>query len=263
VKLVIIGCGKSKIWDKHSEVGPQKAEDVYTSSNAKVKRKYARSQGCDWMILSGKYGFIRPDFVIPGTYDVTFNDPRTHPISVLELKGQAERQGLDRYDEITAVGGPEYIEKTREAFAGMSVRIDAPFEGHPMGQQMQMMCQEMQERDPVQRGEPSAVTRRSTVSWDRAETNTQAPGTVNADTFRRALRAIFDEAKGSFVDVTSGELHGLVGGYPGKNHKMPVCCDVMRKAMQPGDSVLTSPPKGKGATLTIRYLLPRKNSPAA
>ncbi|RIE06793.1 DUF6884 domain-containing protein [Candidatus Cryosericum terrychapinii] len=117
MRLVIIGCGKSKIWGKkHAEAGPHKAEDVYTSSYATVKRKYAQSQGCDGMILSAKYGFIRPDFIIPNAYNVTFDDPSTCPISVPELKQQVQEQGLGRYDEITVVGGSKYIERTREAF---------------------------------------------------------------------------------------------------------------------------------------------------
>jgi 5-methylcytosine-specific restriction protein A len=48
-----------------------------------------------------------------------------------------------------------------------------------------------------------------------------------------------------------------VGGYPGENHRMPVCCEVMRSTMAPGDQVVETPPSGKGAALTIRYRLPR------
>lgn len=59
------------------------------------------------------------------------------------------------------------------------------------------------------------------------------------------------------VDVNAGKLHRLVGGYPGPGHRMPVCCDVMRQAMAPGDEVVAQPPQGKGPRLTIRYRLPR------
>jgi hypothetical protein len=256
MRLIIIGCGKSKIWDKHPGAGPQKAEDVYTSSYAKVKRKYARSRGCDWMILSAKYGFIRPNFVIPSTYNVTFDDLSTCPISVLELRQQVKGQGLGRYDEITVVGGSKYIERTREAFQGMRVKIDTPFAGYPIGQQMHMMCEQMCEGDLAQRGEPGDATRRNAVSRDRGATDAH-PVTVNAQTFRNALQSVFNESQGKFVDVTSGELYRMVGGHTGRDYRMATCCNVMRKAMQPGDIVLNSPPKGRGATLTIRYVLPR------
>jgi phage tail protein X len=147
MRLVIIGCGKSKIWDKHHDIGPQKAEDIYTSGFAAAKRKYAQSQGCDWMILSAKYGFIRSDFIIPETYNVTFKDTSTHPISLPELKKQVEEQELGRYDEIAIVGGAEYIKATRAAFSGTRIRVDAPFERHRMGDQMHMMLEETRKRN--------------------------------------------------------------------------------------------------------------------
>ena len=66
------------------------------------------------------------------------------------------------------------------------------------------------------------------------------------------------EARGApYVDINSGQLHRKVGGYPGNNHRMPVCCEVMYAEMKDGDEVLDAPPKGKGASLTIRYQLPR------
>jgi hypothetical protein len=61
-----------------------------------------------------------------------------------------------------------------------------------------------------------------------------------------------------FVDIDAGQLHRRVGGYPDpKKHRMPICCRVMREEMQEGDVVLGEPPKGAGASLTIRYHLPR------
>lgn len=71
------------------------------------------------------------------------------------------------------------------------------------------------------------------------------------------LLALAEQEGNLFVDVKAGELHRRVGGYPGHNHRMPTCCDVMRGAMVAGDTVLYAPPKGKGATLEIRYRLPR------
>jgi len=209
------------------------------------------------MILSAKYGFIRPDFVIPGNYNVTFAKPSTHPISVQELKRQVEDQGLRRYDEITALGGGDYVDRVRESFFSTHARIQAPFAGYTMGQQMHMINETMREEESGQQGERDVASPQRAVARDRVRTDVQPSSTVNAETFRKALRLIFSESKASFVDVTSGELHRLVGGYPGKHHNLPTCCDVMTQAMQSSDRVLTSPPKGRGATLTIRYILPR------
>ena len=83
---------------------------------------------------------------------------------------------------------------------------------------------------------------------------------MTADDFRVALNRILGDAQRrghKFADITSGNLHREVGGYPGPDHRMPVCCEVMRASMRPADQVLAAPPKGKGASLTIRYVLPR------
>ena len=83
---------------------------------------------------------------------------------------------------------------------------------------------------------------------------------VTSADFRSELRAQLAHAEGRgapYVDVNSGELHRKVGGYPGNNHSMPVCCEVMYAEMSSDDEVVNAPPKGKGASLTIRYRLPR------
>ena len=82
--------------------------------------------------------------------------------------------------------------------------------------------------------------------------------------FRAALKKIFAEATKdgkSSVSVNSGILHRQVGGYPGPSHRMPICCEVMYQEMGSRDKIKASPPKGKGASLTIRYDLPRGGKP--
>jgi hypothetical protein len=73
------------------------------------------------MILSPKYGFMRPDFVILGNYDVTFESPDA--ISVRELKRQVERQGLGNYANVTVLGGRVYVETVRDAFSNTGVQM--------------------------------------------------------------------------------------------------------------------------------------------
>lgn len=80
----------------------------------------------------------------------------------------------------------------------------------------------------------------------------------NAKTFRKELARILETAEGlglSAVELRAGGLHRRVGGYPGADHRMPVCCSVMRDAMRTGDAVVAEPEKGAGASLTIRYSL--------
>lgn len=96
------------------------------------------------------------------------------------------------------------------------------------------------------------------VSHHGSTADVRPTAAINIDTFRSALRKKFSESGGDSVVVTSRELHVLVGGYPSRNHRMPTCCRAMREAKQSGDEEIDGPQKGNGATLTIRYLLPRK-----
>lgn len=80
------------------------------------------------------------------------------------------------------------------------------------------------------------------------------------EAFRAELDARIRRAEAAqmtFIEIVSGELHRAVGGYPGPDHRMPMCCAVMRAAMRGGDHILHAPPSGQGATLRIRYQLPR------
>ena len=81
-----------------------------------------------------------------------------------------------------------------------------------------------------------------------------------AEDFLEAFRAEIRQAKEAgraYIDINSGELHRIVGGHPGTDHRMPVCCAVMLNEQRAGDVILAQPPKRKGASLTIRYQLPR------
>ena len=77
------------------------------------------------------------------------------------------------------------------------------------------------------------------------------------DFIRVLQQIILENAGNEFVDVNAGELHRRVGGYPGYNNRMPICCKVMHNARIGADEIIASPPSGQGAILTIRYYLPR------
>ena len=83
-----------------------------------------------------------------------------------------------------------------------------------------------------------------------------------ADDFRAELYRTMHEAFKAgkeFVDVRAGNLHIALGDYPGPDNRMSNCCQVMKAAMAKdvGDRILQEPPSGQGASLTIRYVLPR------
>jgi hypothetical protein len=78
--------------------------------------------------------------------------------------------------------------------------------------------------------------------------------------FERELEALFrdsEKREEDCVEITASDLHRRVGGYPGADHRMPICCSAMRAAMVSTDVIVEAPPKGVGASLKIRYDLPR------
>ena len=84
------------------------------------------------------------------------------------------------------------------------------------------------------------------------------------DEFLADIRTQLREAEvrgATFCEINAGALHRKLGGYPAAGrHQMPACCDAMIAEQKAGDKVVQSPPKGKGASLTISYALPRKKS---
>jgi hypothetical protein len=84
---------------------------------------------------------------------------------------------------------------------------------------------------------------------------------VSSDHFRQELLAQIERAAkrgAQHIQINSGELHRAVGGYPGPNHRMPSCCNVMQDEMKSGDVLIDNSEKSKELELTIRYLLPRQ-----
>lgn len=257
ISLIIIACGKSKIWDKHPDIGPTAARDAYTGSYFRANRRYAEAQGCDWMILSAKYGLIRSDFVIPGSYNVTFKDPSTHPVTAENMQAQVFKYQLAKYLIIVILGGQEYIEIAERALGWLDVRFETPFAGMSMGEQIAAIDQKLGETGGIQPCQPAVAVsgQPRKLSIDMMDSGPTGP--PGPEAFRRALNTVSASSTGSHVDVTSGALHRAIGGYPGAHHAMPTCCVVMLAAVHDGDEILSMPPKGRGATLTIRYKLLR------
>lgn len=63
-RLCIIPCGKKKIWDKYPDYGPMEAKDVYISPFGKACQAYATMFFENWVILSAKHGFLRPNDIV-------------------------------------------------------------------------------------------------------------------------------------------------------------------------------------------------------
>jgi hypothetical protein len=123
--LIIVPCGKAKIWGKHPNAGPVAVREAYIGTPFKVNRTYAENLTNRWLVLSAKYGFVEPDFMLGGPYEVTFKDNSTDPISLDALRQQAIEKKLSDAQTVIGLGGKEYRAVLRSIFP----TIDFPFEG--------------------------------------------------------------------------------------------------------------------------------------
>lgn len=125
--LCIIPCGKKKIWDKNPYAGPVEAKDAYIGPFSIKCKEYAEKfYANSWCILSAKYGFLFPKDKIPGPYNVSFNDKRTHPIDAEELILQIEQKGLNSYERIVVLGGKSYTMMINNSFNDKIIHSPLP-----------------------------------------------------------------------------------------------------------------------------------------
>lgn len=126
--LCVVPCGKSKIWDRDQGAGPTKARDVYTGPFARRCKEYAETlHPTSWCILSARYGFLFPDDIVPGPYNVTFNRKRSGPITLEQLRAQVPVKNLDSFSRIVVLGGRDYVKMLRQLFP--DTPIDEPLAG--------------------------------------------------------------------------------------------------------------------------------------
>ena len=105
-----------------------KAVDLYIGVFFRKCLDYAHKfYSSDWCILSAKYGFLLPDDIVPGPYNVSFNDSKTNPITLQKLSDQIRKGRLDYYRQIVILGGKKYVEIIKSLFSDR--RIISPLRG--------------------------------------------------------------------------------------------------------------------------------------
>jgi len=146
--LVVVPCGRRKIWDVDPNAGPTAARDVYQGAPFKVNKEYAERFADVWLILSAKYGFVEPDFTIPENYDVTFSLPETGPVTIGELRRQARDKHLHRFATVVALGSTTYAEIVFQALKESGTRVIAPVAGLSLGRAIGGVRRAIDEKRP-------------------------------------------------------------------------------------------------------------------
>ena len=124
--LGIIPCSKEKIWDITPERKAVPAKEAYRSSFHRFARLYAEKYCDAHIIFSAKYGFMEPDFMIPGPYDVTFSRPEDSVITDKELQKQARNYAT--YTSIVIICPRTYAQKIDRAFSLFMIQREYPLQ---------------------------------------------------------------------------------------------------------------------------------------
>ncbi|MBC1526149.1 hypothetical protein HCJ05_01280 [Listeria seeligeri] len=109
-KLIIIASGKPKIWDKFPDLGPVKASEAYTGTFYRLSKTYAEKFADSYLILSPKYGFLRPDDLVAEPYDVRFTMKGTSEatIQLEELKRMWRELQINPTELVPMLGGEKF-----------------------------------------------------------------------------------------------------------------------------------------------------------
>jgi len=147
-QVVIVACGRLKVWRDKPDMGPVCAREAYVSTLAQLSMRYAELLGHPWYILSAKYGLIGPDFIIEGPYEVTFMDESTRPIGSEVLAAQVRVLGFDRLDSIICLAGPEYylVLRIGLSWAGVFVKMECPMKRLRIGQRNQWLKRQIEKQ---------------------------------------------------------------------------------------------------------------------
>ncbi|MDY7221550.1 DUF6884 domain-containing protein [Halalkalibacterium halodurans] len=106
--LCIIPCGNKKIWDKQEGAGPVAASEAYIGTLHRLCAMYAERFFDHWVILSAKHGFLFPDDVVDGPYDVSFSHTHSGVITLDQLTEQVHEKMLDSVPHVVLLTGKKY-----------------------------------------------------------------------------------------------------------------------------------------------------------
>ncbi|MEC7986140.1 MAG: hypothetical protein VX278_13330 [Myxococcota bacterium] len=124
--LGIIPCSKEKIWDTEPHRKTVLAKEAYRSAFHRYARCYAQRHCAQHIILSAKYGFMKPDFPIQEPYDISFSRPKDPVISVDTLQQQAA--DYRSFSAILVLCPKAYAEKIAQAFYHLPPKLLFPLQ---------------------------------------------------------------------------------------------------------------------------------------
>ncbi|WP_174613054.1 DUF6884 domain-containing protein [Virgibacillus ihumii] len=148
-QLSIIPCGRKKIWDRYENIGAVQASDAYIGTLHHLCRNYAEAFTDDWVVLSAKHGFLFPEDIVPGQYNVTFNQKSDEIITNHKLREQVQKKQLDQYDMLVILTGKKYKPVINSAFNKDQPRTYPLLQYSGIGYMQQALKQAVQDNEPI------------------------------------------------------------------------------------------------------------------
>jgi hypothetical protein len=115
------------------------AKDLYVSPWFHLARRYAESTGCQWFILSARYGLVEPDQMIE-PYEQTLNKM---PLDARRDWANSVMKQLDRHlqdaREIVFLAGARYREFLTDRLTDRGIQVEVPMDALTIGRQLQWL----------------------------------------------------------------------------------------------------------------------------
>ncbi len=144
--LIIIPCGKKKIWAKDKSIKDVKAEDAYISNYFKLCKLYAQRFSDKWVILSGKYGIIEPDFILDGDYNIKLNASEDFKNKVREQLKPLLSEG---FTHIVSLCGDYYTCFLKDVIINFGLTVYAPLQGMKIGSRQRQLKICLERNEPL------------------------------------------------------------------------------------------------------------------
>ncbi|EEK94512.1 hypothetical protein bcere0027_25450 [Bacillus cereus AH676] len=124
------------------------AKDVYISPFGKACQAYATMFFENWVILSAKHGFLRPNDIVLENYDLAFDSKSDEVINIEQLQKQMVDKSLLQFDEIVLLAGKKHKKVVTKLYP--EEMITYPLEGcKGIGYMLQRLKEAVKEGEEI------------------------------------------------------------------------------------------------------------------
>lgn len=145
-EVLVVGCGKAKVWSRDVAAGSMIARDAYRGALFRISAEYADTFYADrWLILSAYYGLISPQQLIDN-YDVKCSR-RVLPSAVERLARDINIRMPSSADRIGCLLSRDYEEWL--TLAATPRTVVNYLSGMPLFDRMRVLRQSIESGEPL------------------------------------------------------------------------------------------------------------------